>query len=198
MKYNDLPCAKSKQLASERVEMASSSSRGLHAHAVLDVAKPKRYGRIGMRTSKPRRIAARRARKIGSRHPTADLPFRIQLWVRLTLPGIGLIGPGKIQLLRLIQQRESISAAARTMRMSYRRAWLLVDELNGLFENSLVEKWFGGKARGGAKLTSTGQELLQTYDAVVERADHATRELLKGLSLRVRLRKGVLRHSRTR
>jgi molybdate transport system regulatory protein len=73
--------------------------------------------------------------------------------------------------------------------MSYRRAWLLVEELNDLFERPLVEKWFGGKARGGAKLTPTGEKILQTYDVVVERAEHATRDLLADLSSSVPQRK---------
>jgi molybdate transport system regulatory protein len=119
----------------------------------------------------------------------AKHPARIQLWVRLTLPGLGLIGPGKIELLRRIQQHESISAAARAMRMSYRRAWLLVDELNGLFDRPVVMKWFGGKSRGGAKLTPTGEKLLRTYDAIVERSNRASRSLLNDLARSVRLRK---------
>jgi molybdate transport system regulatory protein len=112
--------------------------------------------------------------------------MRIQLWVRLTLPGIGLIGPGKIQLLRLIQQHESISAAARAMRMSYRRAWLLVDDLNGLFNRPVVTKWLGGTSRGGAKLTPTGEKLLRTYDAIVERSNRASRSLLNDLARNAR------------
>ena len=119
--------------------------------------------------------------KVKPKPDSADVPVSIRLWVRLTLPGAGLIGPGKIQLLRLIQEHQSISGAARAMKMSYRRAWLLVDELNGLFKRPLVEKWFGGKARGGAKLTPTGVKLLETYEAVVERADSSTRDLLNEL-----------------
>ena len=56
------------------------------------------------------------------------------LWVKLRLPGAGQIGPGKIDLLRRIGEQHSISAAARAMDMSYRRAWLLVDEINKLFD----------------------------------------------------------------
>jgi molybdate transport system regulatory protein len=67
------------------------------------------------------------------------------------------------------------------MKMSYRRAWLLVDELNGLFECPVVTKWFGGKSRGGARLTPTGKKILKTYDAIVKRADRASRSLLNDL-----------------
>ena len=107
---------------------------------------------------------------------------RIKLWIRLTLPGVGQIGPGKIDLLRKIHEHQSISAAAREMNMSYRRAWLLVDELNGLFRRPVVAKWMGGSSRGGATLTPTGEKLVASYDAVVRRADKANRSLLDELS----------------
>lgn len=106
---------------------------------------------------------------------------RIKLWIRLTLPGVGQIGPGKIDLLRKIHEHQSISAAAREMNMSYRRAWLLVDDLNAAFRRPVVAKWMGGKSRGGAKLTPTGEKLVAAYDAVVSRADSANRALLDEL-----------------
>ena len=109
-------------------------------------------------------------------------PSPIKLWIRLTLPGVGQIGPGKIELLRKIRDHKSISAAAREMKMSYRRAWLLVDDLNSAFRQPVVEKWMGGKSRGGATLTPTGEKLVESYDAVVARADSANRALLDELS----------------
>ena len=109
-------------------------------------------------------------------------PRPIKLWIRLTLPGVGLIGPGKIELLRKIREHKSISAAARDMKMSYRRAWLLVEELNAAFKQPVVEKWMGGNARGGAMLTPTGDKLVESYDSVVVRADSANRAVLDELS----------------
>ena len=105
----------------------------------------------------------------------------IELWIRLRLPGVGDIGPGKIELLRNIRDHQSISGAARAMKMSYRRAWLLVEDLNTVFAQPVVATWLGGKSRGGASLTRTGEKLLATYDAVVKRADRANRTLLKEL-----------------
>jgi len=64
----------------------------------------------------------------------------IKLWIRLTLPGAGPIGPGKIELLRTIREHRSISAAAREMKMSYRRAWLLVADLEAAFKRPVVVK----------------------------------------------------------
>ena len=112
---------------------------------------------------------------------------QIKLWIRLTLPGIGQIGPGKIELLREIREHQSISAAARKMNMSYRRAWLLVDDLNAAFRRPVVMKWIGGKSRGGATLTPTGEKLVESYDTVLARPATANRALLDELtSLAVR------------
>ena len=91
--------------------------------------------------------------------PEAAAPGRdaaVKLWIRLTLPGSGQIGPGNIELLRRIHEHQSISAAARAMSMSYRRAWLLVDDMNAAFARPVVAKWMGGRAHGGATLTPTG------------------------------------------
>ena len=104
-----------------------------------------------------------------------------ELWIKLTLPGVGQIGPGKIELLRKIDEHQSIAAAARAMDMSYRRAWLLVDELNGLFAQPVVAKWQGGKSKGGASLTKSGEQLVRTYLDMVERSNAANRQLLREL-----------------
>jgi molybdate transport system regulatory protein len=109
-------------------------------------------------------------------------PLSIELWIRLKVPGIGDIGPGKIELLRMIREHQSISAAAREMNMSYRRAWLLVDELNAVFRQPVVAKWMGGSSRGGATLTPNGERLVESYDAVVARADSTNRALLDEIS----------------
>jgi len=105
-------------------------------------------------------------------------PPSAELWIKLTIPGIGQIGPGKINLLRMIREHESISGAARAMNMSYRRAWLLVDELNKLFARPLVATWAGGKSRGGASLTKLGEKVIDSYDTVVEQAVKVNRSIL--------------------
>ncbi|MBU2873299.1 winged helix-turn-helix domain-containing protein [Marinobacter salexigens] len=85
------------------------------------------------------------------------------------------LGPGKAQLLELIQQHRSISAAARAMKMSYRRAWLLVDTMNTCFENPLVLTATGGNQGGGAELSDEGLKVLALYrqyeNAVSERPE---------------------------
>ncbi len=73
------------------------------------------------------------------------------------------LGPGKAELLEHIADTGSISAAARRMNMSYRRAWLLVDTLNQCFRRPLVETATGGKGGGGARVTDLGLALLKRY-----------------------------------
>jgi molybdate transport system regulatory protein len=92
-----------------------------------------------------------------------DPPLSIDLDLRVHLGDQIAIGPGKAQLLDAIRRTGSISAAAREMGMSYKHAWLLVDSMNGCFRGALVEAVKGGKAGGGATLTSLGHEVLECY-----------------------------------
>lgn len=107
-----------------------------------------------------------------------------ELWIKLSLPGVGQIGPGKMELLRQVDEHQSIAAAARAMSMSYRRAWLLIDDMNGLFEEPVVAKWQGGKSKGGASLTELGQQLIADYAVLVEKSNEANRELLQQIGRR--------------
>lgn len=72
-------------------------------------------------------------------------------------------GPGKAELLELIASTGSISEAARLMEMSYMRAWKLVQSLEKGFAEPLVLKSRGGRAKGGAQLSPTGEEVLRIY-----------------------------------
>ena len=73
------------------------------------------------------------------------------------------MGPGKADLLKAIDASGSISAAARSLGMSYRRAWLLVDTMNQSFKSPVVETLTGGQKGGGARVTDTGREVLKRY-----------------------------------
>jgi len=79
------------------------------------------------------------------------------------------IGPGKIDLLRQVDQTRSIAAAARALNLPYKRAWLLVDSLNQGFGRPVVETVTGGKGGGGTSLTTLGQKLVERYDALETR-----------------------------
>ncbi len=74
-----------------------------------------------------------------------------------------MMGPGKADLLDAIARTGSISAAGREMGMSYRRAWALVDTMNTMFTDPLVESSRGGASGGGARITPTGQAVLDAY-----------------------------------
>ena len=96
--------------------------------------------------------------------PTDEVTVKFSL--RLDFAPGGRLGPGKADLLQAIAGTGSISGAGRAMRMSYRRAWLLVDELNRMFRLPLVEAQPGGAHGGGARLTEAGQEVLARYRAI--------------------------------
>ncbi|HEU6447779.1 MAG TPA: LysR family transcriptional regulator [Verrucomicrobiae bacterium] len=72
-------------------------------------------------------------------------------------------GPGKADLLALIAETGSIGDAAKQMKMSYMRAWSLVQEMNRCFKSPLVETVRGGNKRGGANLTEMGRGVLASY-----------------------------------
>ena len=79
-----------------------------------------------------------------------------RLTIRLDFELGRRLGAGKVALLESIDKTGSISAAGRAHQMSYRRAWLLVDELNQLFAEPVVSAHHGGAKGGGAALTDQG------------------------------------------
>lgn len=89
-----------------------------------------------------------------------------RLRLRLLFGDDFMLGPGKADLLAWIGKTGSISAAGREMKMSYKRAWSLVEEMNAAFRLPLVESVRGGSGGGGAQLTTTGQAVLSHYRAV--------------------------------
>jgi len=91
------------------------------------------------------------------------------------------LGPGKIQLLEEIDRHGSISEAARTMNMSYRRAWLLVAELNQSFNQPVTATRTGGKGGGHALLTEFGHELIRLYRDIERDAAQAVAGKLETL-----------------
>ncbi|HSR72638.1 MAG TPA: LysR family transcriptional regulator [Kiloniellales bacterium] len=90
--------------------------------------------------------------------------------LRILLGSSIAMGPGKADLLQCIAETGSISAAAKAMAMSYRRAWLLVETMNQAFRDPLVETERGGRGGGGARLTPLGREALTRYRAMEAKA----------------------------
>jgi molybdate transport system regulatory protein len=113
-----------------------------------------------------------------------DRALGVQLRVALRA-GVA-IGPGKADLLEGVRDTGSIAAAGRRMGMSYKRAWYLVDSMNGCFRAPLVEAAKGGAAGGGARLTPLGEEVLARYRRMQARAARAVAAELAALARQVR------------
>ena len=95
----------------------------------------------------------------------------LQVKLRLVLPDGRTFGPGKAELLTLIDRLGSIAAAGREMKMSYKRAWGLVEEMNASFQLPLVTSERGGAGHGGAKVTDLGMAVLARYHGLVARVE---------------------------
>lgn len=124
------------------------------------------------------------AEAVLSRHiQVRSLNFHVRL--RVAAGRSGIMGPGKASLLEQIRDSGSISAAARALGMSYRRAWVLCEDLNQLFKAPLVETARGGSHGGGAHLTALGDEVLASYrrmeqqalDAIGDEADRLAAQI---------------------
>jgi molybdate transport system regulatory protein len=95
------------------------------------------------------------------------------------------IGPGKIALLEQIQGTGSLSQAARDLKMSYRRAWLLLDSLNNSFDDRVVSSSIGGRHGGGAELTPFGRSLILAYRRFEMRIQREAERHFKSLAVRL-------------
>lgn len=96
-----------------------------------------------------------------------------ELFIRILFPDGTYLGPGKVELLELIAQHGSISAAGKAMGMSYKRAWHLAEDINGMFCSPLIEKQHGGLTGGGAALTKAGADVIAHYRAIQAKAARA-------------------------
>jgi len=115
---------------------------------------------------RPVEIQARNAGGLPTAHRIAlvksDKP-RVQFRLRIGKGGLWAIGPGKVALLEAIAEAGSISGAARSLGMSYRRAWNLTDEINRGLAEPAVQSIAGGKDGGGASLTPVGLRIIELY-----------------------------------
>lgn len=97
------------------------------------------------------------------------------------------IGPGKAALVSRIHESGSISAAARAMGMSYRRAWQLVEALNASFSKPVVLTAIGGKRGGGARVTPFGRKLIRDYHRMEHKASAAIARDLRQFARNLRV-----------
>jgi len=112
--------------------------------------------------------------------PALKLRMRVNIGEQIA------VGPGKIQLLEALAEQGSITAAAKSLDMSYRRAWLLIDELNRSLAEPAVASATGGQRGGGSELTEAGRRLIELYRGIETQALKACapdiRKLLKLLA----------------
>ena len=115
----------------------------------------------------------------GLRAVGEGLQIRAKAWI--TAGDETFLAHGRVLLLERIQELGSISAAARSIKMSYRRAWWHIETMNRLARNPLVETAVGGRGGGGARLTPEGEEAVSLYRKLDGRArdfqEHIEEEL---------------------
>lgn len=109
-----------------------------------------------------------------------------RLSIRLDLTTGDRIGPGKVALLEAIRTNGSISAAARHLGMSYRRAWMLVDQINEALREPAVSTLQGGQHGGGAVLTPTGERVIELYHTIEELTRTSARQEFRAIAKLVR------------
>lgn len=103
------------------------------------------------------------------------------LFLRLSIGDSGNLGPGKARLLELVEETGSIRAAASKMKLSYRRAWLLLEDIEKIFGH-VLERRTGGKAGGGAALNARGREIVRHFRAAERKAQRAIKSELDALN----------------
>jgi molybdate transport system regulatory protein len=114
----------------------------------------------------------------------------VRLTVRIDFGAERALGPGKIRLLEAIGKTGSISRAGRALGMSYRRGWLLVDDMNRCFRAPVVATQPGGVKGGGAALTPFGLQLIENYRAIEAQAAAAAMPRLQALENSLRRQRG--------
>jgi molybdate transport system regulatory protein len=111
-------------------------------------------------------------------------------------PSGSALGPGMVQLLERVAAQGSIRSAAASMGMSYRKAWLLVQEMQDTFNGAVVTTEIGGSDGGGTKLTELGTQLLKAYRRIESRAARAAEADLEALAALVKANAAPRRSAR--
>jgi len=121
-------------------------------------------------------------RVVDDEAPMTRVPAVARFRLRISKGADIAVGPGKIDLLEAIANSGSISAAAKTLGMSYRRAWLLVDTMNRSFAAPVVLAETGGSRGGGAQVTPLGLEVVRRYRRIEQTAAKASAADLRALT----------------
>lgn len=111
----------------------------------------------------------------------ADALNHIRWRMRIMRNNVIAIGPGKITLLEAVRDQGSITAAAKSLGMSYRRAWLLLDEINSSLANPATISSHGGARGGTSLLTEVGEQVIALYRRIEAQATAANAQELEAL-----------------
>lgn len=117
--------------------------------------------------------------------PTKKRP-EVRFRMRIRSGDAVALGPGKVDLLEAVREFGSISAAARSLDMSYRRAWLLIDELNRSLKSPATHSEQGGQSGGGCTLTPVGETIVRLYRDVEEEAKRSCARQIAELTRLIR------------
>ena len=101
---------------------------------------------------------------------TKTKEFRLRLWIDVN--GEKFFGPGRAELLSLIDETGSIASAAKSMGMSYKKAWAMVDEMNAKAQTPYVVAQKGGQKGGGTALTPAGKSVVSAYEKIIQRINN--------------------------
>lgn len=112
----------------------------------------------------------------GGKKPDARVKLQIDL------PGGKRIGPGKIQLLELIETEGSLSRAAEAMGISYRRAWVFMQQVNDAFDEPAISTPEHGHGGAAARLTDFGRQLIARFRELEDAANSDGSRFLKWLA----------------
>jgi len=125
-----------------------------------------------------------------------------RLTIRIDFDDGTALGPGKVRLLEQVAETGSIRKAAAGMKMSYRRAWLLLKALDDMFGRPLATTATGGKEGGGARLTPLGRVVVARYRMIERTASAIAKRdlkfLINALSFKEKRRTAAAKRSRNR
>jgi molybdate transport system regulatory protein len=102
--------------------------------------------------------------------------IRLKVYVREDM-----VGGGKLDLLKTVGETGSISSAAKTMGLDYKRAWFLLDTLQRCFKDPLFKTNRGGGSSGGTTLTQLGSQLIEKFSNTDIEVKKVTSDFLKWL-----------------
>lgn len=109
------------------------------------------------------------------------MPYQVKNRIWITNSDGTFLAEGRIELLKLIDETGSISKAAKEMKMSYKKAWEMVDSMNKSAREPLMVKSIGGKTGGGSQLTNYGKDVIQKFEELKRRSRKSIDEIMKEL-----------------